>query len=153
MKPLHALALTLLTACSHVPLDRAVVGHNIFRQVLVEASAVFAPAYEIAHAEAIQREKEADYVRDMAPYNGVVSALRDGKEAEQILHDALNVCIAKNDVTCDLARLGFACAASSLDLISESYGQVRGGATLYAAAAIAEVQLRELAQDMKCEKP
>jgi len=152
-RALQTLALVFLTSCGHVPLDRAITAHNIYKQMLVQASDAFTPIYAAAAATAMHHEQEADYVREMEPYNGIVGALRDGKEAEQLLHDALNQCIARNDDKCDLARLGFACAATALDSLSVSYGQVKGGASLYAATAVAKATLQELAQDMECHKP
>jgi hypothetical protein len=149
-RALQTLALVFLTGCSHIPLDKAITTHNIFKQVLVQASDAYSPIYAAAANAALQHDEEADYLRDMAPYDRIVSALRDGKEAQQIIHGALSKCIANNDDRCDLARVGFACAANALDLLSESYGQVRGGATLYAATAIARTQLQELAQGMEC---
>jgi hypothetical protein len=151
MRPLQAIAITFLMGCGHVQIDRAVSAHNIYRRMLVEASDAFTPIYAAAASGAMHNEEEVDYEREMEPYNGVVRALRSGQEAEQVIHVALEHCIAMNDGTCDLAGIGFACAATALDLLSESFGQVQGGASLFAASAVLEMQLRELASGAACE--
>lgn len=150
MRPLHAIALVFLTGCGTVRLDDAISAHNVYRQLLVEADSNFTPIHRAAHSIAIRHENEADYAKEMEPYNGVVMALRTGKEAEQIIHDALSQCIASNEETCGAVRVGFACAASALSMLSESYGQVPGGTAMYAAAAVAEQQLRTLADNARC---
>lgn len=150
MRPLHAIAVAFLTGCGTLSTNEAINAHNVYRQLLVEASANFTPVHSAAHTLAMRHENEADYVSEMEPYNGVVMALRTGKEAEQIIHDALAQCIARDEDTCSGVRIGFACAANALDMLSDSYGQVPGGTALYAAAAVAEQQLRTLADNVTC---
>lgn len=151
MRPLQAIALVFLTSCGHVRLDSAITAHNVYRRMLVEASDAFTPIYASAASGAMHNAEDVDYEREMEPYNGVVRALRSGQEAEQVLHVALEHCIATNDGSCNLAAVGFACAASALDLLSDSFGQVKGGSALFAAAAVLETQLRELADGAACE--
>lgn len=150
MKPLHAIALVFLTGCGTLRTDEAISAHNVYRRLLVEASSNYAPIHSAAHTLAMRHEHEVDYLREMEPYNGVAKALQSGKEAEQAIHDAISQCIEREDETCDAVRVGFACAASALDLLSESYGQVPGGSALYAAAAVAEQHLRVLADNANC---
>lgn len=150
MKPLQAIALAFLTGCGTLSTNEAISAHNVYRQLLIEASSNFSPVHSAAHTLAMRHEKEADYVREMAPYNGVVQALRAGKEAEQAIHDALSQCIARDEESCGAVRVGFACAASALSTLSESYGQVPGGSAMFAAAAVAEQQLRTLADNASC---
>lgn len=150
-RPFQTIALVFLTGCGHVPLDNAITAHNVYRRMLIEASDAFTPIYAAAASGAMHNEEDVDYEREMEPYNGVVRALRTGQEAEQVIHVALEHCIAMNDGSCDLASIGFACAATALDLLSDSFGQVKGGAPLFAAAAVLETQLRELAHGAACE--
>jgi hypothetical protein len=151
MRTLCAVAL-LLTGCAHVSIDSAVTAHNVFRQMLLDASDSYTTMYRAASAQEIATAETADKAEaSLKPYDDIVSALRICQAAEQTLHAALEQCMASNDETCDGARLGFACAASALDLLSNSYGQVRGGATLYAATAVAKAQLLELANGATCE--
>ena len=141
----------LLAGCGHLSLDNAVTAHNVFRQVLVDASDSYKTIYGAAAASFMNEKQDADYYAAMKPYDEVVVALRSCQQAEQVLHGILEQCVASGDGTCDLARTGFACAASALDSLSSSYGQVRGGAPLYAATAIAKAQLLELANGATCE--
>lgn len=145
-------ALGLLAGCGHVSLDRVVTAHNIFRQVLITASDSYAVLYG-ENAAARMGESESDYAAAMKPYDAVVSAMRGCQTAERLLHDALEQCVAANDERCDVAKTGLACAAAALDTLSDSYGQIRGGASLYAAAAIAKAELLTLADGASCPTP
>jgi ribosomal protein L18 len=144
------LAVLLLCGCSHVRLDTAITAHNVFRQVVSDASDGYVALYGAAANNAMSKG-EADYDAAMKPYNAVVTALHVAKEAENVLHNVLDHCIAENDAKCDGSRIGFACAAAALDSLSNSYGQIRGGAPLYAATAVAKAQLLDLADGASCK--
>lgn len=147
---MRILALTLVAAisgCGHVSLNQAIVGHNVFRQMLLDAS----DAYSAVYIAISSQTAPAEYDKKMKPYDDVGYALRAAQQAEVTLNVVLAQCVSANDETCDGARIGFACAASALDLLSTSYGQIRGGASLYAATAIAKAQLTELASGATCE--
>jgi len=150
MRTLLVAALLLMTGCAHLYLAQSVPVHNVFRQVIVDAADVFKPLYEAAVAENAEKPT-AEATKAQEPYDAIVYALRACQEAENVLHGALAQCMASSDETCDVSRTGFACAAAALDLLSLSYGQIRGGAPLYAAAAIAKAQLTELANGATCE--
>jgi hypothetical protein len=152
MKTFCAAVVLLLSGCAHVSLDQAVTAHNVFRQMLLDASDSYSTMYRAAAEQALANAETADKAAaSMKPYDAIVAALRAAQAAEQTLHVELEQCVAWNDENCDSARLGFACAATALDLLSTSYGQVSGGAYLYAATAVAKAQLTELAHGATCE--
>lgn len=140
----------LATACSHVPIEDAVLGHNVYRRVLVEASDGFAPLYGAVSAASMSQD-DATYEDKLRPYNGVVRALEAGRHAEIALNTAITACLASGDDSCDTAQVGFACAVHALDELWRSYGQIPGGVTFYSAAAVTASQLRMLAGDARCE--
>lgn len=142
-------ALALVTACAHVPTSEAVTAHNVYRRVLVEASDAFAPLYGAAAATSMAKS-DAGYEAALKPYNGVVRALDAGRHAEIAINVALTQCLAAGDDDCDIAKVGFACAVLALDELWRSYGQIPGGVTFYAAAAMSASQLRMLAGDAQC---
>lgn len=149
-RQLAVTALAFLTGCAHVRLDDAILAHNVYRRVLIEASDAFAPLYGAASSAAMSKP-DAEYEAALKPYNGVARALDSGKHAEVAINFALKQCIADNDEQCDLARTGFACAATALEQLWHSYGQIPGGTSLYAVAAVAEQQLRALADGQPCQ--
>lgn len=147
---MRLLLITLLCGCSHIQLDTSITAHNVFRQIVTDASDGYAVLYGEA-ANSAMSKGEPDYRDAMKPYDEVVASLRLAKEAENVLHNVLEHCVADGDDKCDGARIGFACAAAALDSLSTSYGQIRGGAPLYAATAVAKAQLLDLAAGASCK--
>ena len=151
MRWLAFIALALV-GCGHLSLGQAITAHNVFSQMVADASDAYSPLYGAA-AAAHMGQDDPEYYKAMLPYDDVVAALRACREAEITLNNVLAQCIAGGDGICDDSRVGFACAASALDLLSTSYGQIKGGAPLYAATAVAKTQLTELANGATCGAP
>jgi hypothetical protein len=141
--------LAVASGCGHVAIDQAITAHNVFRQMLLDASDSYKTMYGAAANKAMSGS-DTEYETQMKPYDEIVSALRDCQAAEQTLRAILATCVSSGDETCDGSKIGFACAATALDSLSTSYGQIRGGAALYAATAIAKAQLTELANGAPC---
>ena len=153
MRTFCAITLLVFAGCAgHLSLAQAITAHNLFSRLLSDASDAYTPLYAtVAAAELGKPQADADYYKAMKPYDDVVYALRACQEAENAVNGLLAQCVAAGDGDCSAARTGFACAASALDLLSTSYGQIKGGAPLYAATAVAKAQLIELANGATCE--
>lgn len=153
MRAVFALVLSATAAaCATGPaLDQAVSVHNVFRQVVLDGDAAYAPIYASAqHAADVEfPNDQASYAKAMQVYDSVLNALVDAKIAEGVMRTALEQWQASADKR-GVLDTTYACAADAVDKLSLALGQLPQGTPFYAAAFAVGAQLRALSDGSAC---
>lgn len=146
-----SLSLALLAGCAHAPqYEDAVFAHNMFRQVILSADQVFAPAYQAAATRAMEMHpSDADYRKAMVHYDAFADALIAARNAERLGYTALEQC-SDTPTHCDMARIAFACGHDALQAVARAGGQIADTALVFAAASVAAAELGRLADGAVC---
>lgn len=142
----------VLSACATGPsIDQAVSVHNVFRQVVLDGDAAYAPIYASAqHAADVEFPGDsASYGKAMQVYDGVLAALVDAKVAERLMRAAIEQWLAAADKS-GVLESTYACAADAVDKLALALGQLPKGSPFYAAAFAVSAQLRALGGSAAC---
>lgn len=140
------------SACATGPsLQQAVGVHNVFRQVVLDVDAAYAPIYADAQraADAEFPDDQALYGKAMQPYDTALNALTGAKQAERGMHLSLEQWAVAADGGKVIGST-YACAADAVDKLSLALGSLHKNALLYAATAAVTMQLRSLADGAAC---
>lgn len=131
--------------------QQAVSVHNVFRQVVLDGDAAYAPIYASAqHAADVDFPNDSQsYGKAMQVYDGVLNALVVAKQTEQ----AMRVALEQWEATAEkhgVLDVTYACAADAVDRLALALGQLPKGSPFYAAAFAVGAQLRALGGSSTC---
>lgn len=146
-------AFAAVTGCTHATdVQRAIAVHNVFRSVILDIDAAYAPVLREAD-EAAQLQAAGDsaaYLEAIKPYTDGVKALSTAKQTEQAMHLSISQWEATGNDT-GILRETYACAAEAVDRVTMALGGLPKASPLYAAAFAIGTQLRSMADGADCE--